>query len=239
MRRLPIDSACVRAIITLMSKSSVAELIRKVAHDHADIASPKQLAPFVLEELRGQEAEVLQRLLPAYISSLLRRRTPGDGKEWESFLEERVATDHGTVFGKDATTDDLRQGADRRRLFAGRLDKRAAQYDGIADIMTMEGADRAGDVSAQGQSLLQLSLELATLRSDRRRNERHRVSITTLQAAKDSLASYLSGDRNPIIEELRGQREELLHIRKNLNESLAKSRRTYDRAMAMAEVSHE
>jgi hypothetical protein len=215
-----------------VSERSVAELIREVAHAHGDIASPKALAPFVLDALRGQEAQVLERLLPAYIGSLLRRRTPGDGHEWEDFLVERISTDHGVVFGREATSDDLHRGAERRRTFAGRLDQRALQYDGIADAMTAEHVSRAGDLSAVGQSAAHLRTQLAILRLERRRNEKRAHSVLdVLKTAVGSFERAAQEGRNIYAEQSRASMERLRHYRDGCLGDLEKGR-AVDRRIA-------
>jgi hypothetical protein len=192
-----------------MSGLSVAKIVRRVAQEHQAIADPKALAPFVMEALRGEEEAALERLLPAYVATVLRRRPAAEGQAWESFLEERIPTAEGYVFGRDATAPVLRDGAERRRSFAGRLDRRAVQYDATADAMDAEHAVTAGALSTLGQSIASLAADLHDLSRYRTRLEHTTKVKQVAEEAEQRLRALVAAQDNPRVAVLRQQRDAL------------------------------
>jgi hypothetical protein len=119
---------------------SLAALIRTVASEHPDEASPHALAADVLARVRaGTERDVLARLLPRYVGDVLRRaeqKAAGDaGDAWAKILDDRVPTERGYQFLRDCTAEEVQAGAARRRASAENFTKRAELYEEVAALL--------------------------------------------------------------------------------------------------------
>lgn len=133
----------------------LAALVRRTAHAHPDIAAPAQLSELVLDAIPvGQERQLLQRLLPSYVASVVRRAegTPAADvdpeRAWAGMLQDRVPTAEGYRFLRDCDADDIAAGAERRRRLAENYAARAQVYDVIADQIRTTGASSAGELDA-------------------------------------------------------------------------------------------
>jgi len=113
-------------------------LIKKVTADHADEPSPQRISALVMEQIPPEHhAELVARLLPQYVGQILRRaeNVPATSPriEWEDTLGERMPTADGYRFLRDCTAEDVRAGAQRRRVNAEALNRRAELYEAIAE----------------------------------------------------------------------------------------------------------
>lgn len=192
--------------------SGFADVARRVAKSHPDIADYHVLAQSMLAEIKGQEYDLLEKLLPGYIRAVLSRKGPADSDEavWESFLGERIATkDRGTVFVRDATPEEVEAGAERRRRFAGNLDKRAAAFDAVAAKARAAGNVVIGDLADGVQTLRDLEATLALETTRRARAERRARTLNSLRACRDLLLQWRDAGESPSLLSLRARRAEL------------------------------
>jgi hypothetical protein len=214
-----------------MTGVSASALVRRIASEHPDIADPKALVPFMMDELTGLEQEVLRRLLPSYISSVLRRAQTSQGDEqdeWTVFLGERVPTKDGTKFVRDATANDLDEGAKRRERFAGALDGRALKFSAAAREIRNAGVETAGDlpVDTAVDMLRSLKSKQLSLRKRRLGATARAKQITVLRQAVENLESIVASGESPTVPMLRGYRDDLLQQMSNLLHKIEQGRRT-------------
>lgn len=209
---------------------TVASLIRSAASDHPDIADPKDLVPYVMEAIAGQEEVLLRKLLPTYISGVLRRRLPttDDNEAWEALLGERVPTESGVIFLRDATADDLDAGAERRRKFAGNLDGRAAQYASVAAAVRSAGALTVGALAVEDgvRTLRELEARIVLAAKARRRGVTRVRHLAALRAAREKLQGILDAGNDPRLPLLVAYRDDLLKLREDLVHSLERGKIT-------------
>lgn len=209
----------------------VAALIRQVAETHGDIADPRDLVPLVMAEAAGYEKELLAAALPQYVSAVLRRaRRHHAAAEpaWATFLDERIPTEDGYVFGRDADPASLDAGAERRFRFAGNLDRRGQQWRAISTAMQQAGVTRAGDLPQESgvDAIASLESDLATIKHIRLREQRKVNELDALRRARDILLTWIEAHDSPALHALRVMRTELQQRRDELRDAIERGQRT-------------
>lgn len=198
----------------MAERGSFAERARQIAAAHPDIADPRDLAPFMLEEIRGEEQDLLLRLLPTYIRSVLSRRGDAGSEEeaWGAFLDERLATEtRGTIFVREAVVTEIDAAATRRERFSGNLDRRAQQYRQVAEAMREHEAHTASDltVTVGITTLAVLEARLSEEAAARRLAETKTRKLPALRAYLARLKEMLSAKDDPRVLYLRERRDAL------------------------------
>lgn len=144
---------------------SFPEIVRQVAAEHSDEPDYRALSEHVLKAIEGEEKDLLRKLLPNYMKSILTRRQGAEWSEdvWERALNERLPSVSGEyVFVRDASADDIAKAAAERRRFSGNLDHRAAHLEGVVREMRSQNVATVGalDVGKVGESLDALDRQL-------------------------------------------------------------------------------
>lgn len=206
------------------------DVIRRVARDHPDLADPVDLVPFVLEDLAGQEQELLRRLLPNYIAQVLRPKTSSidDKLRWQAFLSERIPTQDGKKFLRDASAEDLEAGVERRRRFAGALDGRAELFASTARTMREHSARVVGDLTLElaHDVLARLRLEARNLQTRRLGLARRTRDLGVLRTCVERLRELVDSGKDPREPMLRNYRDALILERDKLRLALERGRKT-------------
>lgn len=193
--------------------TSFAEIARKVAEEHPDVADYNRLSDEMMSQITGQERDLLRRLLPSYMRAVLTRSAKGgDEKDWDDFLTERLATPgRGTIFIADATADEMQAAVKRRESFSGNLDRAARRLQRIEKAMREAGATTVKDLSAdEGSSVLHgIDTAIALERSRRMKNESIARTADSLRKAIALVQSWLDARETPTLATLRKTRSEL------------------------------
>lgn len=195
-----------------MSEPTFTELARKVAEEHPDVADYHALSEHMLDEIRGRERMLLERLLPGYMRAVLSRRGEASSEEaaWEAFLDERIATPgRGTIFVRDALPAELDEAAARREKFAGNLDKRAVQFRSAAARVRKAKVAKVGELATEAGAALfhDLEVKLAVERLKKNQTRSRLRSLDQLRAVRDQLRRWLSSEDPPSLVSLRQFRD--------------------------------
>jgi hypothetical protein len=213
-----------------MNGAFASELIRRIAAEHPDVADPKNLVPYLMDELSGREEEVLRRLLPSYIANVLRRRgtATDEQAEWDGFLSERVPTAEGTIFLRDATANDLDAGAKRRIQFAGALDTRAQKFTATARAIRDAGVPTAGQlhIGDAVSMLRELEVRLRTAQRQRLTDAAKTQRLNSLRVAVAQLRDILGSGESPTVKMLRSYRDSLVQQLDEAASGLERGRQT-------------
>lgn len=207
---------------------SLPKIVREVALVHPDLADPKDLAPFVLEAVKGHEEEILRRLISPVIANVLRRRERGgtSAEEWDGFLKERLPTPTGVVFISNAHADDLEQAASRREAFAGNLDRRAQQFRHVAARLRLDKVPTPGELSREvGVELIRdLEGEHIALYLKRRGLQARRRDLERVSRYRDRLREDLTRGEAVEVRLLREALVALRETKQSLVDGIAKGR---------------
>src|SRR5262245_15522766 len=195
-----------------MNDVSFSAIARRVANANPDVASYRALADEMLHEVEGYETELLAKLLPGYIRAVLSRRAQvgTDEEIWQAFLSERMPTrDRGTIFTRDATKTEVRDAVERRRRFAGNLDRRAFQLERVAEQMEVEGARTVAAVKNTTDLLAIAEHRLLQIHAERATAEKRARSLLGLQRSKEMVEGWIAARDTPVLQALRSQRDHL------------------------------
>ena len=192
-----------------------AEIVRQVAGSNPEIAGYRDIAELVLDRIRGGEADLLGRLLPGYVRAVLSRGVGGSADdEWESFLDERLATSQrGTIFMRDANAEEVDEAAERRFRFAGNLDGRGKKFQAVAKALRENSVVNVGGLSpiVGGKTLRDLEVSFFQARARRMNATAKAAHIKPLRELRDGMRDDLrSGEVSESIVALRRRRDDLI-----------------------------
>jgi hypothetical protein len=194
--------------------TSATDAVRSVLSLHPDEADPERITQLVLAAVKGHEAEILPQVMGGYVRNVLRRRGKGG---WDDFLAERMVDAAGEyVFVRDAEAVDLDAAADRRDVFAGRLDARAEELRSVAGAMRSNGARVVGELPV-GVGVEALTLEHVTaaeaeaarLVRVRQNLAGHDRLVASLEARRDDLLRQIDARESHHLVALREARDRL------------------------------
>lgn len=215
---------------------SFAEVARRVAAANPDVASYKQLADEMLREVEGYEVDLLAKLLPGYMRAILSRRSKGGSDEevWESFLAERIPSrTRGTIFMREATSDDLEDAITRRKKFAGNLDRRALQMQQVQQSMVEHKVEVVSQLPNSAHALRDVETRLREVRAERLKVEGYGKAVQGLERTKSLLEAWIAEGDTPVLQRLRAHRE---HLTKLVSDQLLANRRAAIRRELLEEL---
>jgi len=190
-----------------------AKMVRRIAEGNHDVSDYRELSEQMMDELAGNERELLARLLPGYMRAVLTRKPRGtDESVWDDFLNERLfTTGRGTIFVKDATVPEINAAAERRERLAGNVDKRGKQFRKVAHAMVETGSRTVSDVPAEMgvQALHDLHIQIAVEKNRRIKSEARARNLSAVEKALVTAESWIEQKATPTVLGLRKRRDEI------------------------------